>query len=217
VGEGASGFMGVLCDGRCERKCNYVHRGAFRKSTGVGIRSARGCFAGWDWQWRRRSDGADGGRFFRRSWSGLRVWGDGARRSGVCKARSPDGYIGHDKEIAKERALPRSCGYVYSSIHIWRRKSIQELNTWANFFESTQGDRLWGSTAGGMQGVLHRTGFCTAFEFVAERLGRGAWSEVPRSNVFTPMPATVSSRGLAGGVLQYSVASPLLDGGWGQG
>jgi|GEM_PF-2039117 len=29
-----------------------------------------------------------------------------------------------------------------------------------------------------MQGVLHRTGVCAAFEFVAERLGRGALSEV---------------------------------------
>ncbi|GEM_PF-1442275 len=75
-------------------------------------------------------------------------------------------------------------------------------------------ERLWGLTAEGMRGVLHRTGFCAAFEFVAERLGCGAWSEVPWVSVFTLLQAIASWGGLAEGVLHNSVASPLLGGGW---
>jgi len=70
------------------------------------------------------------------------------------------------------------------------------------------------STAEGMQGVLDRTGFCAAFEFVAERFGRGVWAEVPVINVFTPLPAIASCGGLAGGGLHNSVTNPLLDGKW---
>ncbi|GEM_PF-2525545 len=106
-----------------------------------------------------------------------------------------------DKGIVKERALQRGCGYVYTSIHIWRRKSIQELNTCADFFESTTGRSVVGVGGRGMQGVLHRTGFRAAFEFVAERFGRGVWSEVALSDVVTPMPGIVRWGDLVGGVL----------------
>jgi len=78
-----------------------------------------------------------------------------------------------DKGIVKERALPRSCGYVYSSIHIRRRKSIQELNTWADFFESTAGRSVVGLGGRGCKVFCTGWGFAPPLSLLQNGSGAG--------------------------------------------
>jgi len=173
MGWRVSSFMGVSSDGRCERKCNYVHRGAFRKSAGAGIYTGGGRFAGRDLQWGRRRTGpavSFGGHD-----RGSGFGGKGGRRSGASKAGSLGACFADDKRIAKERTLPRSCGHVYTSIYIWRRKSIQELNTWADFFESMPEPLVVGSTAGGHKAFYAGWGFAPPLSMLqnGSAAGRG--------------------------------------------
>jgi|GEM_PF-1921652 len=79
------------------------------------------------------------------------------------------------------RELPkigRCRGCVYISIHIWRQKSIQELNTCADFFESNAGRTVLGPAAGdarcfALDGVLRRLCVCCRTVWARGVVGSG--------------------------------------------
>ena len=176
MGWRVSSFMGVSSDGRCERKCNYVHRGAFRKSAGAGIYTGGGRFAGRDLQWGRRRTGpaVSFGGHDRGSGLGVRERAKCTKDTKRVRGGRKVLDMGiNDKGIAKERALVRSCGYVYSSIHISRRKSIQELNTWADFFESTAGRSVVGLGGRGCKVFCTGWGFAPPLSLLQNGSGAG--------------------------------------------
>lgn len=109
MAEGASGFAGVFCDGRGERKCNHFPRGGVQK-VGRGRHPVRqGVFCGLGFA---AAPGSDGGRFFRRSWSGLRVWGTGTEEA-ASRRRVASVLV-----LETIRELPRSGRPVQLHSHI---------------------------------------------------------------------------------------------------